>query len=416
MLLKLMLIILLIFFMFKLVLSRKNLKKSSIYILGTYINPIIGTPSVWKSFHDFNYCNPLAISLLIGVLGMGFIPNESNDLFRHYLYFENFNIDTFNLFEEKYFGFSILVYLVKKVGLSKEVLTFISLSLFFFMLIKLLKKIYELNGSKKKKYWRLSLLFVLMVTGVPHLYVYSGIRFFLGMMFIVYGLLDRYYFKASRIKMIMLYVVGISLHKALIFSIVIFFFDLFFKWNKKSELKVRGTIYVLIVLVSLLINYRELSLKILSLLNISARYALNETVYGFGGFFKLYKISTGCGLVKLFFEHILYLFFPYYYLSKFKVNDRVGNLMITSSYAILLVFPHYDFFRRYTYILYLLVVLNMVKNIKKSRKIPKYMLILLGLKSMLLLIFLITNYKFVFTGIISNIYKITILTFLGTTF
>lgn len=383
-----------------------RIKKDNIYILGILINPFIAVGKIYDYLSNPKKINPLIFALFIGMIGMNFIPNENLDLFRHYEYYNSVKIVNFNPLNEKYFGLGIIVFVLKKMSLPKETLPFISLFFFYLMFFDLAKRCILRKNQFSRVETISYILVILFIPGFPMMLVYSGIRFFLGGMIIAYILILYYLYGLSKMRLLLGFTLAICLHNTLVFIIPIFILGNLLKL-KKNEKKIRLLMYIIIFILSIFVDYTKLGVSVMEMFNMKTAYITGNSRYGMGGFIKTFVYGNFYGKVQFVLESMLYLLIPYVYLSKLKIKNKLQNYMIIKSYILLFMFQQYDFFKRYTGILMILVIFDLFRRKEKNTKY--YLWIMLGLKAILLSIFWMINYEFIMKGLSKTLLGIQLL-------
>ncbi|MEG0729919.1 MAG: hypothetical protein RR421_01270, partial [Cetobacterium sp.] len=262
--------------------------------------PILINGGIVLPFFKKIYLNPFLLAFLIGILGMYFVPAVKEDLYRHYEYFDVLKLENYNPLAEKYFGLSIIMYILKKLKLTKECLPLFSLTTFFYFYLSLIKKEAKKNKISFKK-WKLILLFSILVTGVPHLFIYSGIRFFLGSMLMIYGTMN--YLESRNIIMsILFFVLGISLHNLLIIYIPIFLVCISVRRKIIFDNKMRLVYFVVILFLSWNFNLKNITIFMNNYIKISSTYTSEITNYGINGLKNTYLHANIYGKIRLIIE------------------------------------------------------------------------------------------------------------------
>lgn len=172
--------------------------------------------------------NILIITLFFSVLAYYFIPPVEYDLYRRYIFYNEFK--HFNLSGSKDIFLIGATYIGNKLGFRANFLAFISAFIFYYYLVKIGMKTLERKKISDMKYRLYLLIYILSMP----LILYTGIRFPTGLILFMYGLYSYFYINKKRSYFYMI-LAGLSHFSFWILIGLFMIYDLFLKKIKSSN-------------------------------------------------------------------------------------------------------------------------------------------------------------------------------------
>ena len=162
--------------------------------------------------------SPIVGAIILSVNAYYFIPFEGSDLYRYYHMFEYDNKALEVIFKQQNdIYLEYLVYIIKKIGISYNIIAFISCYIIYYYFFKSFHLVMKNKKIQQKKYLLIFITYFLLIPVTS----YHGLRFYPAIAIFTYGIIYQYYNK-NTIKSLLYILLSVMIHSSLILPVIIY--------------------------------------------------------------------------------------------------------------------------------------------------------------------------------------------------
>lgn len=296
---------------------------------------------------------------------------KSDDVIRHYLIFENYNLNKsffYNITEYRDIVLPFIYFLGNLFHIKKEIIPFFSVFISYFFILKIF---YELFKNKINNL-NLSLLFLILFFAIDFRACSLGIRNFPAICVMIYGIF-LYFNKDKKIKGFLFIIFANMMHIST-FAITLVFILYLILYKKVLTQKIIFIFFIFSLFIAFIIPTDIIIKFLLYISNFFPNFIREEIITYTTGYWALEYLSDRSfkGLMYIYMEQFIKITIVIYiilFLKKKVTNQNLYYFLMFATSCIFILYQLPNLFGRFFNLAFLLSIVTYLAYIKETNKI-----------------------------------------------